>query len=55
MAIVEKLQFKEIEVAADESQLPSDKPLWRWFAFAGFGLLLAEWWLFQRRPRRAAT
>ncbi|MGC1274176.1 MAG: BatA and WFA domain-containing protein [Planctomycetaceae bacterium] len=55
MAIVEKLQFKEIEVAADESQLPSDKPLWRWFAFAGLGLLLAEWWLFQRRPRRVPT
>ncbi|HEX6985774.1 MAG TPA: BatA and WFA domain-containing protein [Planctomycetaceae bacterium] len=55
MAVVETLQFKEVEVAADEGQLPSDKPLWRYFAFAGFGLLLAEWWLFQRRPRRAGT
>jgi Ca-activated chloride channel homolog len=55
MAFVEKIQFKEVEVAADESQLPSDKPLWRYFAFAGFGLLLGEWWLFNRRPRRPAA
>lgn len=55
LAVTEKLQFKEIEVSADESQLPSDKPLWRYFAFAGLGLLLAEWWVFQRRPQRAAA
>jgi hypothetical protein len=52
LAVTEKLQFKEVEVNADEEELPSDKPLWRYFAFAGLGLLLAEWWVFQRRPRR---
>lgn len=55
LAAVEKLQFKEIEVAAGDERLPSDNPLWRWFAFAGLGLLLGEWWLFHRRPRRTAT
>jgi hypothetical protein len=55
LGITEKLQFKEIEVNADEEQLPSDKPLWRYFAFAGLGLLLTEWWVFQRRPRRVSA
>jgi hypothetical protein len=53
LATTERLQFKEVKVAADESKLPSDKPLWRYFAYAGLGLLMAEWWVFQRRPRRA--
>lgn len=55
LSSVEQLQFKEVKVAADADQLPSDKPLWRYFAYAGFGLLLAEWWIFQRRPRRAGS
>lgn len=55
LAAVEKLQFREVEVTADESRLPSDKPLWRYFALVGFGLLLTEWWIFQRRPRRGGA
>jgi len=54
LASAQQLQFKEVKVTADKDQLPSDKPLWRYFAYAGLGLLLGEWWIFQRRPRRAA-
>lgn len=55
LASAAQLQFKEVKVAAGGEQLPSDKPLWRYFAYAGLGLLLGEWWVFQRRPRRTGT
>jgi hypothetical protein len=55
LAVAETLQLKEIEVKADADQLPSDWPLWRYFAYAAFALLLGEWWVFQRRPQRGTT
>lgn len=47
---IDQLQFREVSVAAAETILKNDRPLWPWFAGMGFGLLLVEWWYFQRRP-----
>ncbi|MGH7127822.1 MAG: hypothetical protein ACREIV_04600, partial [Planctomycetaceae bacterium] len=52
---VEEIQFEELSVRAAEEQLQSDWPLWPYLAMLGFGVLLAEWWFFQRRPARAST
>lgn len=52
MAVVETLQFNEVEVEADASDVPTDKPLWRYFAFAGLAFLMTEWWFFHRRAGR---
>jgi len=35
-------------VAATRIQ-PASLEGWRWFALAGFGILLTEWWWFHRR------
>jgi Ca-activated chloride channel family protein len=51
LAAVKQLRFKENqEVAATSDRIDSDRPLWPNFALAGLGLLLVEWWYFQRRP-----
>lgn len=47
---VDKLQFPELAVAADQATVKTDQPLWRWFAWAGLIFLLVEWFWFQRRP-----
>ena len=47
---VEEIQFRELAVGASEERIKNDKPLWPLLAIAGFGLLLAEWWYFNRRP-----
>ncbi len=47
---VEKLHFPEVSVSASTIVLKTDQPVWRWFAAAGFVLLLVEWWYFQKRP-----
>lgn len=47
---VEKLLFPETSVETTAERLATDRPLWSWFAMAGFLLLLGEWWYFQRRP-----
>jgi len=47
---VEEIQFTEVPVTASQDQIDSDKPLWSEFALIAFGLLLVEWWYFQRRP-----
>lgn len=47
---VESIQFREIAVAASETRLQTDKPLWTEFAMAGLLFLAVEWWYFQRRP-----
>ncbi|MFK7776900.1 MAG: hypothetical protein QM501_02100, partial [Gimesia sp.] len=47
---VDEIQFSEVPVIAAQSQINSDKPLWNEFALIAFGLLLGEWWYFQRRP-----
>ncbi len=50
LSTVEKLMFPEVSVAAAETVLKTDRPLWRWFATAGLVFLLVEWWYFQKRP-----
>lgn len=46
---VDRLLFPETSVTTATQSLASDRPLWVWFALAGLGLLLGEWWYFQRR------
>ena len=50
LASVEKIQFKELSVAAAGDKIDSDWPLWSYIAAAALCLLLLEWWYFQRRP-----
>jgi hypothetical protein len=46
---VDKPQFTESAVTAQPlDELEADQPLWRWLALLAFGLLLFEWWYFQR-------
>lgn len=46
---VEELRFSELTVATDEAQqLDSDRPLWWILALLAFGVLMFEWWYFQR-------
>ena len=45
----EELRFTELTVAAEQTdQLDSDRPLWWFLALGAFGVLLFEWWYFQR-------
>jgi len=51
LTAVETIQFPEdLSVAASQSQVKTDRPLWRTFAWLAFGMLVVEWWYFQRRP-----
>jgi Ca-activated chloride channel family protein len=46
---VEELRFSELTVATDESkQVDSDRPFWWIMALLAFGVLIFEWWYFQR-------
>ncbi len=46
---VEELRFTELTVAAEQTdQIDSDRPLWWLLALAAFGVMLFEWWYFQR-------
>ena len=50
LAGVEALRFREVEVAASEEAVKTDRPLWDLLALAALALLLGEWWVFHRRP-----
>jgi hypothetical protein len=51
LAAVKQLRFRENqEVAATNARIDADRPLWPAFALVGLGVLLVEWWYFQRRP-----
>jgi len=50
LGTVDRLQFRELSVGAAATMLQTDRPLWPYLAMAGFALLIAEWWLFQKRP-----
>jgi hypothetical protein len=50
LAAVDEIQFRELKVSAEEEKLKSDKPLWPKLALAAFGMLLLEWWYFQKKP-----
>jgi hypothetical protein len=46
---VEELRFSEATVATGTTEtLETDRPLWWTLALAAFGLLMFEWWYFQR-------
>jgi hypothetical protein len=47
---VEQLDLTEQAVSATNAPLPMDRPLWRYLTVAALLVLMAEWWLFQRRP-----
>ncbi|HUT37281.1 MAG TPA: BatA and WFA domain-containing protein [Planctomycetota bacterium] len=51
LAGVEAIEFNEkLTVAASAEPRRADKPFWWTLALVAFGVLLGEWWLFQRRP-----
>lgn len=50
LSAVEEIQFRELSVSTTETRIKSDRPLWSTFAMLAFGMLLVEWWYFQRRP-----
>lgn len=50
LVTVDTLKFPETSVTTAGEAPQTDQPLWRWFAIAGFMLLLGEWWYFQRKP-----
>jgi len=52
---VSEIQLNEVAVAAEESVKKTDKPWWPTLAMLAFGLLLVEWWVFQKRPAGVMT
>lgn len=50
LATVDGIRFREIAVEASSDPLRADKPFWYALALCAFGVLLCEWWFFQRRP-----
>ena len=50
LAAVDKIHFNELSVEAQAQRLKEDKPLWTQLAFLALGLLLLEWWYFQKKP-----
>jgi hypothetical protein len=50
LSAVDGIRFREIAVDASSSPLRADKPFWYALALCAFGVLLCEWWFFQRRP-----
>lgn len=50
LSSVDRIHFNEVSVEARESRLREDQPLWGELALLAFGLLLLEWWYFQKRP-----
>ena len=52
---VDALRFTETTVAAEKSErIDSDQPLWWTLALLAFGVMLFEWWYFQRARGAAA-
>jgi Ca-activated chloride channel family protein len=51
LAGVEQIQFNErLQVAAASVPVKSDRPLWPSLLMGGLGVLMVEWWFFQRKP-----
>ncbi len=50
LAAVEQIEFNDrLKVSAASAPVSTDRPLWWPLAFAGFGVLLVDWWFFNRR------
>jgi hypothetical protein len=48
----EVIEFNEqLSVAAATMAVKSDWPMWRLLVMCGLGVLLVEWWFFQRRVK----
>jgi Ca-activated chloride channel homolog len=48
---VEQIQFNErLQVAAATAVVKSDRPLWPPLLLGGLGLLVVEWWFYQKKP-----
>ncbi len=53
---VDTIRFSEqLSVAAQTATLRADRPVWFPLALAAFGLLLFEWWFYQRRAAARAA
>lgn len=50
LAAVSDIQFRELKVSLTQELIESDWPLWPLLASLAFGVLLVEWWYFQKRP-----
>ena len=51
LAAVEAIEFNErLAVVAATATVKMDRPLWAWLCLGALGVLLGEWWYFQRRP-----
>ena len=47
----EEIRFSEdITVTAAAETMDTDRPFWHFLALAAFGVLVCEWWFYQRRP-----
>lgn len=49
LAGVDEIQFREVDVAAANDAARPDRTLWTKLAWLALGVLLVEWWFFQRR------
>jgi hypothetical protein len=50
LAGVDQIQFNERLQVGAAAAVKSDRPLWPPLLLGGLGLLVVEWWLFQRKP-----
>lgn len=50
LAAADKINFNELTISAQLERAQQDQPLWRYLAGAALGLLLFEWWYFQKKP-----
>ncbi len=51
LAGVDQIQFNErLQVNAAAAAIKSDRPLWPPLLLCGLGLLVVEWWFFQKKP-----
>jgi hypothetical protein len=53
LAQVDQIRFDDISAKAETKALATDRPFWPFLASIAFAILLAEWWLYQRRPSGA--
>lgn len=52
---VKSIEFDEQTVASADELLTTDRPLWSTVTLLAFGVLLVEWWFFQRPRGRSST
>jgi von Willebrand factor type A domain/Aerotolerance regulator N-terminal len=51
LAGVEQIQFNErLEVAAATASVKTDRPLWPPLVMGALGVMLVEWWFYQKKP-----